>query len=106
MNDLDKNLQRRIVAEGSNGERFSLLTGSETVEELREIIVHLCHACPAKNNHAHCPFRTMSGLSFHAIANLVKNLPRESCLNLFEMELKCRSQQESPCHPPKTPPGN
>lgn len=99
MNDLAKILQVRIAAQDPKGKALSLLIGDETVEQLRAMIIELCLSCPASNNHAHCPFRIMSGLSAGSMRNLVNNLPHKSCVNLFEMELDCRSKNENPCHP-------
>ena len=74
---------------------MSLITGEETLEELRNMIVELSEACPSGWNQPHSPFQILSGLSYASLTNLVKNLPRESCLNLFELELESRSQAES-----------
>jgi hypothetical protein len=104
MNDLTKNLQMRIAARGPSGEHLSLLAGGEALEELRNIIVFLCQACPASQNHLHCPFHVMSGLSYQAMTHLVKNLPHASCLSLFELELNCRSQGEAACYLTENPP--
>ena len=104
MSDLAKTLQMRIAASGPGGEPLSLLAGGEPVAELRNMILCLVQACPANQNHLHCPFRIMSGLSYHAMCHLIKNLPYESCLNLFELELKCRSQAETPCFLADNPP--
>jgi hypothetical protein len=97
--DLAKKLEARMIARDPQGKCFPLPTGTETVEELREMIIFFCQACPAGQNHLHCPFRTMSGLSYHAMTGLVKNLPHQSCLNLFELEFDCRSREDSSCHP-------
>jgi len=97
MTDLTKHLEMRIAARGPNGEKLSLLTGGETAAELRNLTIFLCQACPAGQNHLHCPFRVMSGLSYHAMTHLVKSLPHASCLNLLELELTCRSQGEAAC---------
>ena len=92
MNDLTEILQIRIAARGSGGQHLSLLTGSESLEELKRAIIHLCQACPASQNHVYCPFRILSGLSHASMTNLVNKMPMASCLNLFEMELNCRAQ--------------
>ena len=104
MNDLANELRRRAEARGPNGEHLSLLTGSESLEELKDLIVFLCQDCPAWQNHPHCPFRIMSGLSYASLTKLVEDMPHTSCVNLFEMELNCRSQGEFECRPGKDPP--
>lgn len=86
------------MARGPQWEHLSLLAGNESVAELRNLIALLCQECPASRNHFHCPFRVMSGLSYATMTEVVKNLPRESCLSLFEMELNCRAQAGASCH--------
>ena len=106
MKDAARELRQRTEARGPNGEHLSLLTGSETLDELKSLIVFLCQECPARQNHPYCPFRVMSGLSYASMTGLVKDMPHKSCVNLFEMELNCRSQNESECHPGRNPPEN
>ena len=97
MNKPDNEIQTRLITRGPQGEALSLITGRESVEELRELIIDFSEACPAGQNHPHCPFRILSGLSFVSLENLVKNMPRETCINIFDQELKCRSQARLPC---------
>jgi hypothetical protein len=92
--------------QGAQGERLSLLDGNESLSELKDLLFQLCQECPAKENHLHCPFRTLSGLSNASVERLLKVMPRASCLHLFELELTCRSQGDSPCHSPKRPPAD
>lgn len=91
MKDLPNELQQRTEARGPNGEHLSLLTGGESLEELKDLIILLCQECPAQQSHPHCPFRIMSGLSYASLTKLVEDMPHKSCVNLFEMELNCRS---------------
>ena len=76
---------------------MSLLAGDETLEELREMIIEFSEACPIGRNHPYCPFRILSGLSYDSLTNLVSTMSRDTCIALFEQELKCRSQAETPC---------
>src|ERR1017187_8979117 len=98
MKDLASEFRKRVAARGPQGEHLSLISGNETLEELKSLILFLCQECPAGQNHPHCPFRVMSGLSHASVTRLVKGMPRESCENLLELELNCRSQNELPCH--------
>lgn len=104
MKDLESELRMRFAARGPQGEHLSLLTGGESLDELKGMIILLCQECTAGQNHPHCPFRIMSGLSYVSVTRLVKGMPHESCLNLFELELNCRSQDEFTCHLSKNPP--
>jgi hypothetical protein len=87
---------------GPQGEPLSLLTGAETLPELKDLMLALCNACPAGKAHPHCPIRILSGLSHVAVTRLIQSMPRESCLNLFELELECRSRNDS-CHADSSP---
>jgi hypothetical protein len=97
MPDVALEIRKRLEATGVAGEPLSLLTGKETLAELKRMILVLCQVCPGGRNHPHCPFRVLSGLSHFSASRLIQAMPRESCLHLFEMELQCRSQNETPC---------
>ena len=97
MNTSDKEIKGRLAASGSWGEPLSLITGQETVEELREMIIAFAEACPTGQNHIFCPFRILSGLSYDSLTNLVRHISRESCVGLFEQELACRSRADAAC---------
>ena len=97
INGPDNETRTRLTSRGSQGEPLSLITGKESVEELRELIVDFSEACPAGQNHPHCPFRILSGLSYDSLEKLVKSMPRETCVAFFEQELKCRTQADLRC---------
>ena len=100
---LDK-IKNRLAVRGPAGEHLSLLAGTETLEEIRQIIIWLALRCPADQNHPHCPFRIMSGLTPNSEKNLVNKLSLEECRGLFNMELECRSQTDVPCQSTVKPP--
>jgi len=95
MKTSDETIQMRLAGRGLQGEPLSLISGKETLEELRELIIEFSEDCPSGHNHPHCPFCVMSGLSYDSLANLVNHMSRENCLNLFEQELQCRFQTKS-----------
>ena len=97
MNTSDEKIQRRLAARGARGEPLSLITQRETLAELREMILEFSEACPAGQNHPHCPFRIMAGLSYDSLVSLINHLPQEACVNLFDQELACRSQADALC---------
>ena len=103
MNDLASALRLRYQTLGPQREPVSLLTGAETLEEMRKLILFLCQECPIKQDHPHCPFRIMSVLSHASRTRLVNEMPRDSCESLFELELHCRSQGEIACRPSGNP---
>jgi hypothetical protein len=95
MNDTAKELRKRMVARGPNGEHLSLLAGNESLAELQAMIIEFTQLCPAGKNHDHCPFHMLSGLSYASLTRLVNNMSHESCLDLFEQERNCRFQADA-----------
>ena len=96
-------MQNRLAARGPNGEPLALITGKESLEELKSMVLQFSQACPAKQASLECPFHIMGTLSHATLTTLVESLSRETCLDLFQMELDCRSQANSPCQqPPKS----
>jgi hypothetical protein len=69
----------------------ALITGLETDTKLRMLVMQFVAKCPAGEHHAHCPFRTLSGLSYGSLDTLLKDMSREALLELFELERECRS---------------
>ena len=94
-------VQDRLAARGPNGEPLTWITGQESLEELRQMIIQFSNSCPAKQTHLECPFHIMGTLSHASMTTLVESLSHESCLALFQMELECRSQINNPCQPPQ-----
>ena len=92
-------VQARLAARGPEGELLPLITGQESLEELRQMIIRFSHVCPAKQIHMECPFHIIGTLSHTSLAALVNGLTREACVNLFQLELDCRSKYGAPCAP-------
>jgi hypothetical protein len=93
-------IESQLPAKVPGGEVLSLITGQESLEELRLLVVEFSQACPVKKTNLACPFHIMGTLSHASLATLANSLSRESCLALFKMELDCRSQSNSPCELP------
>ena len=74
-----------------------MVAGQELLDELRHMIIEFSHVCPAKQIHMECSFPIMGTLSYASPTALVNGLPRETCVNLFQMELECRSKNGAPC---------
>ena len=89
-------IQDRLVARGPKGELLPLISGQESLEELRLMIIQISHACSAKKSWE-CPFHIMGTLSYDSLTSLVNRLPREACLDLFRMELDSRSKYGVSC---------
>ena len=99
MKDVSEEMRKRMEAVGENGKQLSLLAGTETLDELKYLILQLTRECPAQRNHPHCPFRLLAGLSYGSAVRMINDMSRETCLNLFELELNCRSQAQPPDRP-------
>ena len=95
-------LQHRLAAKGLGGGPLSLLTGTETLAELRNLIINYSEACPEGLHYPHSPFRMLSGLSYASLCNLVNHLPYDTCVSLFDQELECRAAAVLGCSEPKT----
>jgi len=72
-----------------------LITGDEPVEELRAQISKLSYHCPLGMAHQKCPFRMFGLLNANVRENLIKAMPRESCIHFFELERECREEASS-----------
>lgn len=90
-------VQARLAARGPEGVFLPLVAGQESLEELRQMVIEFCHVCPAKQIHLECPFRIMGTLAHDSLAALVNSLTREACVNLFQLELECRSKYGAQC---------
>jgi len=90
-------IQDRLATRGPAGEFLPLITGRESLEELRQLIIELSLACPAEPCRSACPFHVMGTLSHASLTTLVNSLPRKACEDLFQMELESRSQAAAPC---------
>jgi hypothetical protein len=88
-------IKDRLTARGPGGEPLSLLTGQETLAELRNLIIQFSRECPEGRRNPGCPFCMMSGLTDASLTNVVNRLSREACVDLFQMELDRRSQAEA-----------
>jgi hypothetical protein len=71
---------------------LSAITGHESDEELRELVLEFCRRCPAHMQHNHCPFHLLGGLPPDTLKNLVKDMNRQTMLYLFESEQRLRNQ--------------
>lgn len=80
------------AASGPAGEPLTLITGQESLEELRNIIIKFSEAGSGRQTHLHGPFRLMGSLSHDSLRTLVNGLTRKACLDLFQMEQNCHVQ--------------
>jgi hypothetical protein len=69
-----------------------LISGDESVEELRGLISKLSYRCPLGQAHAKCPFRMFGLISANVRENLINAMTREACVHFFELERECRSE--------------
>jgi hypothetical protein len=85
-----KTLADQLAARGQAGEPLPLITGQESVEELRQLIIELAQSSLVQPN-LHSPFHIIGRLSHESMTALINNLSRKNCLELFRMELECRT---------------
>lgn len=91
MGNLLKQLADKVASREPEENPAMLVSGQETTENLKDLIIELTQQCPWGNNHFQCPFRILSGLTHGSIIRTVQALSRESCLELFKMERECRA---------------
>lgn len=91
-------LVQKATVKDSMGNPVMLVNGDETLEDLRDLIIQLTDKCPLGKSHFSCPFRMLSGLTPGSINRTVQSMSRESCLQLFVMELECRTAHADNCH--------
>jgi len=94
-----QSIQARLGARGPDGEPLLLITGQESLAELRQMIIEFSYACPKKQIHLECPFHILGTLSHTSLASFVNGFSREACVDLFQMERECRSLAATPCAP-------
>lgn len=91
---------KRVTTLGEDGKYLPAITGDESLEDLREMILHMSEACPLGQNCMYCPFRIMQGLSSTTLEELITGLDRLGCLDLFAMEHACRNDPQGKCRRP------
>lgn len=88
-------IKQRIATPGPDGKLLPAITGNESDEELRKLVQAFVQNCPVQQQHHHCPFCTLGGLSHVAIDNLTAEMKRDTMLFLFELERECRNQRRA-----------
>ena len=96
-------LARRATAKDANGRLLLLVTGEETDQALKDLIMQICLQCPLNLAHFHCPFHILGSLSHTSLNSTVQGMSREACLNLFELELECRTSHAGECRRTQPP---
>jgi hypothetical protein len=100
----EKSVAARLLAGRAVGKHVPAIAGTETDEELRRIALQLAEKCPLDEKHAHCPFRTLGGLTLNSLRTFLEGMERHSLLALFEMELACRTHPAASCQRCDSPP--
>jgi hypothetical protein len=86
-----ENLVTRARQTNAAGEYVSFIDGNETVEQLRELVMHLTLHCPLGLHQSGCPFSILSGISYESLKQAIGKMSREDCIDLFEMERAVRA---------------
>lgn len=84
-------IRSRLTTKGPDGKLLPAITGTESDEELRNLVIGCVANCPLKQQHFNCPFRIMSGLTPDSLNQVVSNLKRQDLIFLFEMECETRN---------------
>lgn len=75
----------------------SVLTGRETDDELRDLVLHFARQCPVGEFNRYCPFYVLNSLHHETLKNIVGQMSRTSLLELFEDERQCRKEHPDKC---------
>jgi hypothetical protein len=86
-----KTLDDRLAARGPAGNPLPSITGQESVEELRQLIIEFSQNSLAQSNQLDSPFHIIGTLSYASMTTLINNLSHKNCLELFRMERECRA---------------
>jgi hypothetical protein len=98
-----QNVGLRLKTLGPDGKYLPVITGRESDEDLREMVLQMSQSCPLNLACLHCPFRILQGLSYASLNKTVAGLDRTGCLELFALESACRNQVAAQClHKPKS----
>lgn len=90
-------IKARLILADASGKPLSALTGQETDAELRELALHFSQQCPVGRHNRCCPFRTLNGVSYGTVKNIISQMSRESLRAMFEDERLCRGDTEQKC---------
>ena len=90
----------RLSACGPDGSFLSATTGDETEGELRALVVRLAQACPVRQQHYGCPFRSLHHLYHVTLQAWLKGMSRTALLGLFELECEARNNKLTTKHCP------
>ena len=81
----------RLSTRGPDGTFLSALTGDETDDELRLLVVRFAQACPACKEHSGCPFGALRNLYHASLQAILDGMTRSAMLGLFELEQEARN---------------
>ncbi|HUC86071.1 MAG TPA: hypothetical protein VL970_12815 [Candidatus Acidoferrales bacterium] len=73
------------------------VTGDESDDELREMVVEFASEYFGCQNDIDCPFRRLNGLTFNSLRHLLEGMDRPSILGLFDLECESRNREASQC---------
>jgi hypothetical protein len=83
-----------VIVNTAPADHELLISGDETVEELRKAIGQISHHCPLDKVHEKCPFRMFGLLNPQVRDNLINAMTIEACLHFFELERECRASAD------------
>jgi hypothetical protein len=74
---------------------ISAVTGKETDAELRELIIKFTQRYSGCTSRQKCQIRSLSGLTFASLSNLVKEFNRDFCLDILKGPCACRERDSN-----------
>ena len=85
---------KRLQLKAPDGKYFPAHTGTETDEELRELIYQLVQNCNPQCAYDVCEFRGLKWLSLPHLRRFTDDLNRKTCLEMLEAERVCRQTHD------------
>ena len=66
-----------------------VVTGAESEEQLRELVLQISTNCSALGTGQQCPFQLLAGLSWSSLRTTLDQMKHSQLLGLFELEGAC-----------------
>ena len=87
-------VSQRLAAKDAAGHFLPAYTGSETDEELHEIMVAMIENCRKNADISHCVFRLLKIIPNYTMKDMVHQIKRQTCLELLNEECACRNRHD------------
>jgi 3-deoxy-D-arabino-heptulosonate 7-phosphate (DAHP) synthase class II len=78
--------------DGAENTQGDIITGMETDAELRQMIIRFTQKYAGCTSRQKCMIRSLSGLTFATLQNLVQGFNRDFCLQILSTGCGCHKQ--------------